>query len=259
MLRKEALSVYAPNHLTSFFLCLMIMCLFLSSSVFWLIIIRTVSSKGFMKGLNRTYQGCIISRSLAQKRRKEESDGGLHCWMPSRCCAKNFIYELLLSNVIPWDRHFQLSVGVLTLREVKWVYPRSYWKDTSELGYELRSQNSVLTSTWSCLPIKCVHLDLTKLKSSGTENINLKFSHFGFIIYDNEKLSLIPLSRVEEQTQVHSCTVHEDFSDQPGSRPWPMILFKETALSRLSRYVYFEVWIEIPSFSNYVGYCASIP
>lgn len=68
-------------------------------------------------------------------------------------------------------------------------------------------------------------------------------------------LHLIPLNRAEEQGQVHS-PVLEDFSDQPGGGPW-VFLSIETALSGISKYVSFDVGIEIPSLNNYVEHCPS--
>ena len=67
---------------------------------------------------------------------------------------------------------------------------------------------------------------------------------------------LIPLNRAEEQGQVRS-PVLEDFSDHPGGGPWVIFLPIETALSGISKYVYFDVGIEIPSLNNYVECCPS--
>lgn len=67
---------------------------------------------------------------------------------------------------------------------------------------------------------------------------------------------LIPLNRAEEQGHVRS-PVLEDFSDHPGGGPWVIFLPIETALSGISKYVYFDVGIEIPSLNNYVECCPS--
>lgn len=84
------------------FLCFVIFVSPSSLLSFWLITNRILSSKEFMKGLIRTYQGCTISRNLTQKS-GEESVGEPHCWQPS--CA--------VLRVLQMNSPFKLKLNLM--------------------------------------------------------------------------------------------------------------------------------------------------